>query len=517
MSGLVAEPLPAPAPAPVAPLIARILEHARSRPDAPALQCGDETLSYAAVIALSRELAATLPGDDVLAVLAHKTPRTIAFALGALAERRSVLLLAPTMPEERSAAVVAAADVRILVDPRPGGPVVVRPHAVPRHSGRRRGDGSAAARLLLTTSGTTGVPKVVPIGLDAVERFGAWARSEFALSPASAVLNLAPLNFDLTLLEVWATLAAGGRAVLVPPARAVRGGHVLDLIEHGGIDLVQAVPTFYRLMLESATAPGRTLPTVSTLILTGDRVDADLLAGLRTLFPAARLLNVYGMTETNDSFSHEIGPDEGAEPLPIGTELPGVLVRVRGEDGSTTEHGRGELLVSTPFQAEGYLDRAASAERFVTLDADTGSDGGDGGGRVFVRTGDLVDRRPGEPTRLLGRLDRRVKIRGLAVDLAEVERILESHPLVGAAVAVAEPDPVAGHRLAVVVQRAFPSALDLLELRSFAALRLASGSAPSELHVTDDPFPLTITGKTDRSRALTQARGHLERDRHEQH
>ncbi|MBF4463172.1 MULTISPECIES: AMP-binding protein [unclassified Rathayibacter] len=509
MSGLVAERFAPTRLSAASPLVAAILGHAESRPDAVALQCGDETLSYSELATLAHELAASLPDDDVLAVLAHKTARTVAFALGALAARRSVLLLAPTMPEDRSAAVVAAADIRILVDPRPGGPVAVRPHAVPRHSGRRHGDGSAAPRLLLTTSGTTGVPKVVSIPLDAVERFGAWARSEFSLSSASTVLNLAPLNFDLTLLEVWATLASGGRAVLVPPERAVRGGHVLDLIEQGAVDLVQAVPTFYRLMLESATAHGRTLPSVSTLVFTGDRVDADLLGGLRILFPAARMLNVYGMTETNDSFAHEVGAQEGTGALPIGMELPGVAVRVRAEDGTLSDHGTGELLVSTPFQAEGYLDRTASAERFVTLD------GGDG--RVFVRTGDLVDRRPGEPTRLLGRLDRRVKIRGLAVDLAEIERILETHPLVGAAVAVAEPDPIAGHRLAAVVQRAFPSDLDLLELRSFAAMRLASGSAPSEFHVTDAPFPLTITGKTDRSRALSQARGHLERDDHEQH
>ncbi|PPF66080.1 hypothetical protein C5C18_09715 [Rathayibacter tritici] len=492
-------------------LAARILEHAQRAPHAPAVVMGLETTTYAELVALARAVVRPIGGEDRIAVLAHKTPRTIAFMLGALLSGRSVLVLAPTMPEDRSAAVIAATGTRVLVDPRIGGDIEMQLPSIPNASGRREAASGPNARLLLTTSGTTGVPKVVPLPPDSLDRFIDWASTEFGIGASSSVLNLAPLNFDLTLLEVWATLATGGCAVLIPPERAVRGAYVLDVIEKHRIDLVQAVPTFFRLMLESAAVGNRQLPAVTTLIVTGDRVDTTIVAGMRAMFPNARILNVYGMTETNDSFVYEVTGDEpDGEALPIGSPVRGVHARVLANDGTLDEYGVGELLVSTPFQACCYLDSTVSAERFVPLAAlePTAAAEAD---RIFVRTGDLVDRQPGRPTRLLGRVDRRVKIRGLAVDLSEVERILETHPYVAAAAAIAEPDPIAGHRLAVVVQRAYPGELDLLDLRSFAGMHLARGSTPSEFHVIDYAFPHTITGKIDRPGALAAARDDLER------
>lgn len=487
----------------------RILEHASRQPDAPAVVMGEEVLTFRELIELARRLMKPLEGEDRIAVLAHKTPRTIALVLGALLADRSVLVLAPNMPEERSTAVVYAAGIRVLVDPLSDDEVTMRPIRYGTESDES--SSQAGPRLLLTTSGTTGVPKVVPLPLDAVDRFVSWAGSEFDLGSSSTVLNLAPLNFDLTLLEVWATLARGGCTVLVPPERAIRGAHVLDAIEQNSVELVQGVPTFYRLMLESATASGRRLSCVRTLILTGDRVAPTTVAQLRAMFPRARILNVYGMTETNDSFMHEASESDPVEDsLPIGSPLPGVEVRVLAEDGTTSEFGIGELLVHTPFQASRYLGPSGSAERFVRIGSSTAA-GPEREEQVFIRTGDLIERREGQPARLLGRRDRRVKIRGLAVDLSEVERMLETHPSVLMAAAVAEADPLAGHRLAVVVQCTYPGELDLLDLRSFARMRLAGGSSPSEFHVLDFALPLTITGKIDRPRALAMARGDLER------
>lgn len=108
--------------------------------------------------------------------------------------------------------------------------------------------------------------------------------------------------------------------MLVPPERAVLGSQVLDLVEEHAVDVIQAVPTFFTLML--ASARGRRMTGVRTLILTGDRVDHATVAELRETFPVARIVNIYGMTETNDSFLHVIRDVEQVDrALPIGQPL----------------------------------------------------------------------------------------------------------------------------------------------------------------------------------------------------
>jgi acyl-coenzyme A synthetase/AMP-(fatty) acid ligase len=358
---------------------------------------------------------------------------------------------------------------------------------------------------MLTTSGSTGLPKVVPLSWRALDRFAAWAGPRFGLGPGRTVLNHAPLNFDLCLLDVWSTLAHGGRVVLVDPDLGTHGGHVLDLIAGNDVDVVQAVPMLYRLLLDAAGArPERpALDTVEHVLFTGDAIPGTTLAELPGLFPKARLANVYGCTETNDSFVHELetaGPPRApATPVPIGRPLPGVEALIVGDGGrAVTGPGRGELYVTTPFQAAGYLDASRDAGKFVPHPLDPSD------GRRWFRTGDLVRREPDGRVVLEGRSDFQVKVRGVAVNTAEVERVLLDHPDVVEAAAVAVPDPLAGRQLAALVRRAAGTRLNSLTLRQHCARRLPQAAVPSALRIVDDPLPTTSTGKVDR-RAVERA------------
>src|SRR5205807_10444614 len=98
--------------------------------------------------------------------------------------------------------------------------------------------------------GSTGTPKVVSLAPDGVDRFQRWADERFDLGPGRIVLNYAPLNFDLCLLDVWATLAAGGCVRLVDPAKAVSGRHVAELLDHDQPHVIQAVPLCFRLLAQ---------------------------------------------------------------------------------------------------------------------------------------------------------------------------------------------------------------------------------------------------------------------------
>ncbi|MEV5372967.1 AMP-binding protein [Streptomyces albogriseolus] len=473
-----------------ATLVDGFLAQARRRPDAVALTGDCEEVTYGTLLARAtaqRGRVADLglaPGEPV-GVLAVKSPATVALVLACLLERRPVLLPSPTLGQDVRARLTDAAGVPVLLTARDDDTATAEPRA-PARDDRR--DGTA---FILTTSGSTGVPKAVPLPAAAVDRFTGWAADAFGITEDTPVLNHAPLNFDLCLLDVWTTLARGGRVVLADPGRAARGAHLFDLLHRHRVEVVQAVPLFYRLLADAAA--GRALPAVRHALTTGDALPSPVLAALPPLLPAARLHNVYGCTETNDSFLHEIDPDRdaGPGPLPIGRPLPGVHALVVAEDGSVVEgEGRGELYVATPFQSEGYLG-ASAGTAFAPHPRGLP-------GRRYFRSGDLVHRAADGTCTLRGRTDFQVKVRGVRVNPQEVEAVLLTHPLVREAAVLALPDPLAGKLLHAVVRGA--DGLDGLALRGHLARGLPRAAIPSTVRVTGHPLPRTSTGKVDRER-----------------
>jgi acyl-coenzyme A synthetase/AMP-(fatty) acid ligase len=430
----------------------------------------DGETSYAELAALTRRAAGQLdalglPGDVPIAVRAVKSPGTVALLR---AVRRPVLLLSVDLGTEVAATLIERAGCAgvVTADPFEWTPAAVRPGApqLPPDT-----------RLMLTTSGSTGVPKIVPLSGTAVRRFIGWATETFGLTAGTRVLSYAPLNFDLSLLDVWATLRNGGTAVLVDPDKAVNAPYLWELMRTARPHVVQAVPLFYRLLAGAAgEAP---LPSVRHVVLTGDHTPRPLRASLPALFPAATFHNVYGCTETNDSFIHTFGAEEAsiADVLPLGEPLPGVESYVADD---------GELVVSTPFQAAGYVDGAT----FPVSD-----------GKTWYHTGDLVNRDDAGRLILVGRTDFQVKVRGVRVSLEEIEQVLLAHPEVAEAAVVAVPDPAAGTRISAVLRPHSPG-LTGLKVRSWCAERLTRTAIPSVFDLRTDPLPVGVTGKVDRNR-----------------
>jgi acyl-coenzyme A synthetase/AMP-(fatty) acid ligase len=473
----------------VVKLLDSLLGQVDRRPAAPALVWHGETTTYGELCELAcrerdRLDVLGLGDGEVVGVLAPKSPEAVALVLGCFLAGRPLLLPSPQLGERTLETLFTQAGCTHVLAPdrqaRRGAPT-------------GRGDRPPHdTAIMLTTSGSTGLPKIVPLSWGALDRFAAWAGPQFGLGPGRTVLNYAPLNFDLCLLDVWSTLAHGGRVVLVDPDLATQGGHLLQLVADHDVDVVQAVPMVFRLLLDAAGDDGPVLDTVEHVLFTGDAMPEKTLAGLPKLFPRARFTNVYGCTETNDSFVHELAPDRIEHPVPIGRPLAGVEALIVGEVGDVvTGPGTGELYVTTPFQAAGYLDPARDADRFVPHPR--GADG-----RRWFRTGDLVTRRPDGCIVVEGRRDFQVKVRGVAVNTAEVERVLLDHADVVAAAVVAVPDPLAGRQLAGVVQRAPGTRLNSLTLRGHCARRLPQAAIPSSLRIADDPLPTTSTGKVDR-------------------
>jgi acyl-coenzyme A synthetase/AMP-(fatty) acid ligase len=456
-------------------------EWVKIQPSAPALSWGDQLVSYGELARLADSMGSAItelgPADDVpVCVSERKSPETIALVIACLKAGRRVLLPSAGLGAEALAELCVQVGCRYVLSS--SGNVRVA-GSVGRHLE------PAELGLMLTTSGSTGLPKTVVLSPEGVDRFLSWAVTHFGIKPGSIVLNYAPLNFDLCLLEIWATLAIGACVELVEQDKAADGAYLLDLCTRRSLTVIQAVPMFYRLLAD-AVSEGRTFGSVEHVICTGDAMPLKLLERLPELFPQAALWNIYGCTETNDSFLHEVSVDEalvhGA--VPIGRPIIGVDAVIVDESGAVVDGpGSGELLVATPFQARGYLDHRLNQEKWQ--------------GKYF-RTGDTARRDENGLFFLAGRNDYHVKVRGVRTNLQEIEQVILSHSDVLEAVVVAVPHEIAGNLLHAVVRRRPDSGLNSIQLRVHSAAKLPRTAVPGVVKIIDQALPHTSTGKIDR-------------------
>jgi o-succinylbenzoate---CoA ligase len=426
-------------------------------------------------------LLAYLPMSESVALVAIALPRPAAAQaiVAAWAAGEAVLPLDPDAPAPELKGTLAAARPTHLLDA--GG------------RGRLPGGEPAEAGLaaVLATSGTSGTPKLVELGADAV-RWSALATSRaLAAGPGDRWLCCLPVH------------RVAGLAVV---ARAWHTGLPIEVQERfdpgavraaaGRATLVSLVPAMLRRLLAAGDEAAR----FRRVLLGGAPIPADLVE------EAARrgvgLVRTYGLTETFGGMVHDGHPLDGAEVRIGGVWTAGSTpspARLRSPSGGPGAEGRGsatdEILVRGPMLLRRYRgdpERTAAAL---------------GGG--WLRTGDLgrVDAR-GRLT-VLGRSDDLVISGGVNVHPNEVEAVLATHPGVAEAAVAGRPDPRWGQRVtAFVVPRdpAHPPTLD--DLRAFARERLAPAKAPREL-VLVPALPRSPSGKLLR-RLLGDGEAHMD-------
>lgn len=485
----------------------QVLGHRGHRPTAPALYWQGSNVSYQELADLTARSQGQLRDGrgipDVVAIASRKSPRAIALILACFLEKRDVLLVSPDLSEGTLRALLTTAGCHVVLSLDTSDVLTCRAIDGLPEAPIRNASPSVNQRLMLTTSGSTGVPKIVPLSAAAILRFIDWAGDHFNIGPATSVLSYAPLNFDLSLLDVWTTLKHGGCAALVAEGRAMDGRHILSVIKGAGVTIVQGVPTLFHLLAHQpspADAHGR----IRHILITGDRIGTATLKRIAELCPTAEISNVYGATETNDSFIHTVqqATYDLDRPLPIGRPIPGVSYFLMNDKGMLLPGpGSGELWVATPFQTDGYLVPSMNSDRFVRGNKIMGMCGADLG-KTFFRSGDRAHRLPDGLLALDGRLDSIVKVSGVRVNISVIEQAILEHDDVLEVAVLAVPDELAVHRLHAVVTTAATSPLNSLDLRRYCSRRLDRAAVPSTIIIQTDPLPRTPTGKIDRALCL---------------
>lgn len=474
--------------------------HACAETGTPALSWPGNELSYKHLWDMALDLAEQLPaaagaGSLVLAE-AQKTPQFIALMIAFGLRGITPLTVPARLGAEVRAKLIARAGASHAVTLAADGGLRLK--ATGAAGTFPEGDPAA---LCLTTSGSTGVPKVVRLTAQGIGAFFDWAQDYFGIRRGTRLVSIAPLNFDLSLLEVWAGLDAGAEVILADPERAAEPGYLAGLCAATAPEIVQAVPLFHERLCEGL-APGSACRP-RHLIVTGEASSQGLRAAMAARFPDAAFHNVYGSTETNDSFILSVAAEAFAAPakLPIGAPIAGTAYRI---DEDPAAPGTGELLTATPFAAAGYSDAAQTRKAFVPELEN---------GRLvtYFRTGDRVRRHADGALELTGRADFIVKLRGVRTNLLDVEDVIRLHPAVREAATVPFRDPVSGQqRLLAVITTGPEAPVSNLQMRAHCALHLPKSALPSRYMLTQEPLPKTSTGKVNRSALQRQYTPNLE-------
>ncbi|CAB3773120.1 non-ribosomal peptide synthetase [Paraburkholderia humisilvae] len=336
---------------------------------------------------------------------------------------------------------------------------------------------------ILFTSGSTGDPKGVRTLHGNLASYADWSSQFFAKTAASRVPLTAAPSYAAATSQIYACLCAGGTLdildeVLGQPAR------LLKFFVTRPECALHTVPTVWRALLDRLERGCAGRP--AALFLSGEHLPQELVERTFAFDPTLRMWNLYGPTEAVANIS--AGRLKAGSPVVIGQALPGSRLFVVDDDGRELNDGEeGRLLISGPGVCPGYLGDVVNEQFFDLTTA--------GGIRTAVYdTGDRA-RRLGADIQLLGRRDGQIKLRGVRIELAEIETNLLRHPDVAqAAVLLAlEPEP----HLVAFVQVRVNHALNANELQRFLRLQVPAGMLPERWSL--QTLPQLPNGKIDRA------------------
>ncbi len=472
---------------PAAPrAIAEFPELFAERGDAPALSCDGVVWTYRqladACTWLADQLAArAVRPRDRVAVVLGRGPWQIAAAVGIMACGAVYMPCDPTSVGRTRAALANTPHALVITEPAyralADAPVLELGQAPPVDVGPPRRHEPAGAAYVIHTSGSTGRPKAVEVHHATLAGTIADGVAAGGLTERDVVSGHCSASFDASLWEWLPVLAVGGRLALMPDEVKTDPVRVWAWAAEEGVTVTLLTTS---LLMRAVTAAPATHPTYR-LLQTG----AEAMTGRPPAAPCP-IMNVYGPTEGGVTATAGLLLDDRPH---IGTVLPNATLYLLDEWLRPVRPGGiGQLYIGGGREANGYAGAPGATARAFVPDPF-----GKPGGRMYA-TGDYAWLEPDGVVMYRGRRDNQVKIRGVRIELGEVESAVETHVAVGTAVCV-----MTAERALHVFYTGTPTPSG--DLREHLRTRLPSAALPATLtHV--DRLPVSINGKADR-RALT--------------
>ena len=506
---------------------------AQKWPQRPALWVDKQTYNYEHLARLAGGLAAAInqyQSQDypLAAMLGLRSLWAYAGVLGILSAGKGYVPLHPDFPPERTRRMLELSGVNTVVVAKEGlealEPVLEgfdRPLTLifpdqdpgPELSGRFAGHQVIGApqvarhlgiplpppvdpdrcAYLLFTSGSTGLPKGVPVSQGNVTSYVDYVAGRYQVDENDRFSQTFDLTFDLSVHDMFVAWNQGACLYSLPqrslmgPARFIRD-HELTMWF--------SVPSVVMFMTQMRMLKQDSLPSLRVSLFCGEPLPATAATAWQAAAPQCRLENLYGPTEATIAISYypwdsERSPDEcEMGVVPIGWMFEGQEGRVAAPDGSALAPGQaGELLLAGSQVTGGYLNNPEkTAAQFLRLDEDPGV--------LWYRTGDLVRRRPSDGCLFfLGRVDNQVQVRGHRVELQEVDHALRTAS--GSDLAVSVAWPVGSPNVEALYGFVAGGKRAEGELLTHCKAMLPEYMVPARVFFLEQ-MPLNVNGKIDR-------------------
>ncbi|MGY2237228.1 amino acid adenylation domain-containing protein [Pseudomonas gingeri] len=345
---------------------------------------------------------------------------------------------------------------------------------------------------VIYTSGTTGLPKGAMVAHRGLSNLLLWCSQVCGEGADSAMLQKIPFGFDASAWELLWPLAAGGRLVLARPGGHLEPAYLVRLAREQRISALVFVPAMLQLFLDVDEVGD--CVDLRDVFCGGGELTPSIARRFQQVLPHARLHNVYGPTETtviNSLWTLEPGAEVPARQLPIGRPIAQARLYVLDDHDTPVPVGvSGHLHIGGVGVARGYLGlESLTKERFIASPFVPGE-------RLY-RSGDLARYRPDGQLEFLGRNDFQVKLRGVRLELGEIEARLEAFPGVRRAVVLMVGDTAQNQRLVACCSVSMSARPEEAAVHAHLAGTLPSQVLPAA-YLWLEELPLTANAKIDR-------------------
>jgi amino acid adenylation domain-containing protein len=482
----------------------------RANPEAFAVVFGEERVTYSELNQRSNMLAHRLrslgagPGR-LVAICTQRSIGMITGLLGILKSGAGYVPLDPAYPKERTRYILEDAEACLLLTeqalaetvPHVGASLVLIDESDTSVTSFAQHDPMTDVTerdvaYVIYTSGSTGKPKGVVIEHRSAVAFVDWSLGWFDREQLNGVMASTSVCFDLSIFEVFVTLAAGGKIILAENAL-----HLPNLLAANEITLINTTPSAMAEMVKG------TIPSSVKLInLCGEPLSTSLVRQIYSATSVEKVFDLYGPSEDTTYSTVALRTPEG--PATIGRPITNTQVYILDRHLKPVPVGvPGEIYIGGAGLAREYWKQEKlTLEKFIPNPFDRG-----GSPRLY-KTGDRAKFMADGNIQFLGRNDHQVKIRGYRIEIGEVETVLRSHPAIFEGVVVVREDNRGDKQLVAYVVLNDTAVL-AREIKSYLRGILPEYMVPTSIVILES-FPETPNGKLDRKRLSTQERENVD-------